>query len=108
MLRRHTLEEELYTNRSPRRPAVPTAPGRRQHHREEEYDDEDEVIAPTPSHRSRRRVTGRELPPSTLAGLSGPGRGMHRVHEWANYVEPGVPQEDDKMSVAMSASSLAS
>jgi hypothetical protein len=33
---------------------------------------------------------------------------MHRVHEWANYVEPGVPEDEEKMSVAMSASSVAS
>jgi hypothetical protein len=33
---------------------------------------------------------------SVLAGLGGMGRGMHRVHEWVNYVEPGAP--DDPMT----------
>ncbi|KAL2023395.1 hypothetical protein VTK56DRAFT_2752 [Thermocarpiscus australiensis] len=30
---------------------------------------------------------------SVLAGLGGIGRGMHRVSEWVNYIEPGVPPE---------------
>ncbi|KAL2137535.1 hypothetical protein VTI28DRAFT_9170 [Corynascus sepedonium] len=30
---------------------------------------------------------------SVLAGLAGMGRGMHRVSEWVNYVEPGPPEE---------------
>lgn len=30
---------------------------------------------------------------SVLAGLGGMGRGMHRVSEWVNYVEPGPPED---------------
>ncbi|KAL2131540.1 hypothetical protein VTI74DRAFT_4917 [Chaetomium olivicolor] len=30
---------------------------------------------------------------SVLAGLGGMGRGMHRVSEWVNYVEPGLPED---------------
>ncbi|TDZ31778.1 putative E3 ubiquitin-protein ligase ARI3 [Colletotrichum spinosum] len=29
---------------------------------------------------------------STLAGLTGPGRGMNRVDEWRNHVQPGAPE----------------
>ncbi|KAK4156522.1 putative E3 ubiquitin-protein ligase ARI4 [Chaetomidium leptoderma] len=31
---------------------------------------------------------------SVLAGLGGMGRGMHRVTEWVNYIEPGLPDGD--------------
>ena len=54
----------------------------------------------------RRRPTGQahrdhikaEVMPSVQAGLTGPGRGMDRVYEWRNYVEPGLP-EGEQLSV---------
>ncbi|KAH6607559.1 hypothetical protein Trco_003872 [Trichoderma cornu-damae] len=46
----------------------------------------------SPRRRSRRSGEERERPKSsTLAGLTGYGRGVHRVPEWRNFVEPGVP-----------------
>jgi hypothetical protein len=42
--------------------------------------------------RGVRRDAPREPRPSMMAGLSGPGSGMNRVHEWRNHVEPGGPQ----------------
>ncbi|KAK3944922.1 hypothetical protein QBC46DRAFT_251162 [Diplogelasinospora grovesii] len=32
---------------------------------------------------------------SVLAGLTGPGRGMNRVFEWRNFVEPGISEPGD-------------
>jgi hypothetical protein len=47
---------------------------------------------PSPRRRSRRSGEERERPKSsTLAGLTGYGRGVHRVSEWRNFVEPGFP-----------------
>ena len=47
--------------------------------------------APQGAHREHNKY---ELPRSSvLAGLGGMGRGMHRVTEWVNYVEPGLPEE---------------
>ena len=44
-----------------------------------------------PAHREHNKY---ELPRSSvLAGLGGMGRGMHRVSEWVNYVEPGLPED---------------
>jgi hypothetical protein len=46
------------------------------------------------------RVHGHELPrPSILAGLGGPGRGLNRVSEWRNYVEPGIPEGEQPPSI---------
>lgn len=45
--------------------------------------------------RSLRRGGPREKPRSSmLAGLSGMGRGMNRVFEWRNHVEPGEPRDE--------------
>ncbi|KAL7802171.1 hypothetical protein V8C44DRAFT_353561 [Trichoderma aethiopicum] len=53
-----------------------------------------EAERPTPRRKSRRSGEERERPKSsTLAGLTGYGRGSHRVSEWRNFVEPGVPDE---------------
>ncbi|KAK1256160.1 hypothetical protein MKX07_008419 [Trichoderma sp. CBMAI-0711] len=53
-----------------------------------------ETERPSPRRRSRRSGEERERPKSsTLAGLTGYGRGAHRVSEWRNFVEPGVPDE---------------
>lgn len=44
--------------------------------------------------RGVRRVAAREGPRSSMmAGLSGAGSGMNRVHEWRNHVAPGDPQD---------------
>ncbi|KAK2044180.1 hypothetical protein LZ31DRAFT_466962 [Colletotrichum somersetense] len=81
LLRRHTVEEEMY-NRSTL-PSERVVPGRMVH----DYEMEAALHAP----RSRRRM--REEPKSsTLAGLTGMGRGMNRVHEWRNHVQPGMPE----------------
>ncbi|OHW90483.1 IBR domain-containing protein [Colletotrichum incanum] len=81
LLRRHTIEEELYNMTT--RPSERVVPGRIVH----DYEREAAVHAP----RSRRRM--REEPrSSTLAGLTGVGRGMNRVHEWRNHVRPGMPE----------------
>ncbi|KAK2065018.1 hypothetical protein LY76DRAFT_500411 [Colletotrichum caudatum] len=81
LLRRHTIEEEMY-NRSTL-PSERVVPGRMVH----DYEMEAAVHAP----RGWRRM--REEPKSsTLAGLTGMGRGMNRVHEWRNHVQPGMPE----------------
>jgi hypothetical protein len=47
---------------------------------------------PPQAHREHNKY---EVPRSSvLAGLGGMGRGMHRVSEWVNYVEPGLPDSD--------------
>lgn len=47
-----------------------------------------------PRRGSRRSGEERERPrSSTLAGLTGYGRGAHRVSEWRNFVVPGFPNE---------------
>jgi hypothetical protein len=132
--RRHTMEEELYnTHHSPRSAGPqPTRPGggsrTRLHRRTDDFDDgddDDEVVVPPhvpatpPSRRSKNnghrrreggsggsRPRGKAPDAAALAGLTGPGRGMDRVFEWANYVEPGPPpppEEEEKMSTASSA-----
>ncbi|KAK4081761.1 uncharacterized protein Triagg1_2502 [Trichoderma aggressivum f. europaeum] len=53
-----------------------------------------ETELPSPRRRSRRSGDERERPKSsTLAGLTGYGRGAHRVSEWRAFVEPGFPDE---------------
>lgn len=42
--------------------------------------------------RGIRREPPHEARSSMMAGLSGPGSGMNRVHEWRNHVEPGGPK----------------
>ena len=51
---------------------------------------EDEAAVHAPIRRTSQRA--RERPKSSdLAGLNVPGRGMNRVSQWRNFVEPGVP-----------------
>jgi hypothetical protein len=106
LLRRNTLEDEVYSTRSPpRRPE----PGMRQHRREEDLDEDDEPMASTPPRRHRRRNTHQEgAEASAMAGLSGAGRGMDRVHEWAAYVEPGEPVEEKNGPLSVSTGSTVS
>ncbi|KAK1985795.1 hypothetical protein LZ30DRAFT_583422 [Colletotrichum cereale] len=82
LLRRHTIEEEMYNRTA--RPSERVVPGRMVH----DYEREAAVHAS----RSRRRMREEEPRSSTLAGLTGVGRGMNRVHEWRNYVRPGMPE----------------
>jgi hypothetical protein len=52
---------------------------------------------PPQAHREHNKY---EAPrPSVLAGLAGVGRGVHRVSEWVNYVEPGPPDADQLPAV---------
>lgn len=102
--RRHTMEEEMYasTHHSSPRSAPRPGSGHRTklHHRDDDFT----VEVPSPAPLARRSVRqklregggrGRdgEVPDSTLAGLTGPGRGMGRVGEWVNYIEPGLPED---------------
>lgn len=60
------------------------------------------VVSPrTPNFKRRLREHHKMEPPrsSVLAGLAGPGRGMHRVYEWVNYVEPGPPDAEPPATV---------
>ncbi|KAL7922271.1 hypothetical protein ACQKWADRAFT_292957 [Trichoderma austrokoningii] len=51
---------------------------------------------PDSRRRSRRSGEERERPKSsTMAGLTGYGRGAHRVSEWASFVEPEYPNETE-------------
>ncbi|KAF9870079.1 ibr domain-containing protein [Colletotrichum karsti] len=84
LLRRHTMEEEMYNGARTTRPSERVVPGRMVH----DYEREAAVHAP----RSRRRPYA-EPKSSTLAGLTGPGRGMNRVFEWRNHVHPGMPED---------------
>ena len=119
MMRRHTFEPELYGgggSPTTARPPERFAAGRsRQHHYADEV-----VIEPF----GRRHHTFHHPPPgpahypaaapaavpdneelrsSTLAGLTGPGRGMSRVFEWRNHVEPGMPEDDSAVLPASAA-----
>ncbi|KAH7328294.1 hypothetical protein B0I35DRAFT_14267 [Stachybotrys elegans] len=100
MMRAHTMEPDMYgsPHSTPRSERV--MGGRHPRHYEDDFD----MHAP----RSRRKTLTREnyreefreeleedLPPSSsLAGLTGAGRGMDRVSEWRNFVEPGFPEDD--------------
>lgn len=85
MLRRHTFDEEPYTTSRSARPSERVVRDRMLH----EYDREEAV---RPPRNWRRQYT--EPKSSTLAGLTGPGRGMNRVFEWRNHVHPGAPDGD--------------
>jgi hypothetical protein len=115
--RRHTMEEELYTTHaSPPRSAPRPGSGRtRVHRRTDDFEEEEEEDMTTPpavvatssrrsgrrhreATRDHRREPDEPPRPSTMAGLTGPARGMDRVFEWVNYVEDGPPQDEERMS----------
>lgn len=48
---------------------------------------------------ANREHNKQEAKPSVQAGLSGAGRGLHRVSEWVNYIEPGLPDEGAAQTV---------
>ncbi|KAK4165121.1 hypothetical protein QBC43DRAFT_208977 [Cladorrhinum sp. PSN259] len=52
---------------------------------------------PPHAHREHNKY---EAKPSMQAGLSGPGRGLHRVTEWVNYIEDGPPDQHPDALVA--------
>ena len=84
MMRRHTMEEDLYNNAAGTWPSERSLSGRIRH------DYESEAMVHTPL---ARRQHQREPPrQSVMAGLGGPGRGMGRVFEWRTHVEPGAPE----------------
>jgi hypothetical protein len=83
LLRRHTMEEDLYNSSRMTRPSERVVPGRIRH----DYASEAAIHAPA------SRIPRNDEPKgSMLAGLTGLGRGMNRVYEWRNHVEPGVPE----------------
>lgn len=52
-----------------------------------------------PAGQAHREHMKQEQLASVQAGLTGPGRGMDRVYEWRNYVEPGLPEGETAQSV---------
>jgi hypothetical protein len=87
MLRRHTMEDEVYNGSPHARLAERLTPRRIR----TEYETERAM----PGLSSRRRPREPEPKDSVLAGLTGPGSGMNRVFEWRNYVAPGPGPELD-------------
>ncbi|KAI0600953.1 hypothetical protein F4775DRAFT_515735 [Biscogniauxia sp. FL1348] len=81
-LRRPTIEDDMYESMRNPRLAERMAPRRAA---TQDYMEDMAMYPPT----SRRRHREREPPrDSVMAGLTGQGRGMSRVSEWRNYVEP--------------------
>ncbi|KAI0386055.1 hypothetical protein F5Y04DRAFT_162850 [Hypomontagnella monticulosa] len=82
--RRHTIDDDLYD--APRGSRVPERMiPRRAATRG--YADDPAFYEPGPRIRRRERTASTSPKDSVLAGLTGPGRGMHRVYEWVNHVE---------------------
>lgn len=82
--RRHTIDDDLYdTPRASRLPEriIPRRAVTRG------YADDHAFYEPGPRIRRRERTASTSPKDSVLAGLTGPGRGMHRVFEWVNHVE---------------------
>lgn len=86
LMRRHTGDEDAFNMGRGARAPERAGPGRSSRH---EYPEEAMMHAPM-THRRRHSDDG-VTPRSTMAGLTGAGRGMNRVYEWRNYVEPGLP-----------------
>ncbi|KAI5921662.1 hypothetical protein F4810DRAFT_327121 [Camillea tinctor] len=81
-LRRPTMEGEMYDSMQNPRLAERMAPRRAA---TQDYMDDMAMYPPTGRRRHREREPPRD---SVMAGLTGQGRGMSRVSEWRNYVEP--------------------
>ncbi|KAI1264255.1 hypothetical protein F5Y18DRAFT_417933 [Xylariaceae sp. FL1019] len=79
--RRHTMDDDMYD--SPRNPLLPSHPMLR---RTATRDYADDYSAPMQTGRRRQRNMESSVQSSELAGLSGPGSGMHRVDEWRAHV----------------------
>ncbi|KAK4227869.1 hypothetical protein QBC38DRAFT_182086 [Podospora fimiseda] len=96
--RRHTMDEDIYIpGRHPGGPTPdwfgPSGHGMAPH----EWDPSGGSARaphvrrrPPHAHREHNKF---EAKPSMQAGLSGPGRGLHRVTEWVNYIEDGPPEQ---------------
>ncbi|KAI0834070.1 hypothetical protein F5Y06DRAFT_177752 [Hypoxylon sp. FL0890] len=85
LMRRHTIDDDLYdgprASRLPER-IIPRRAATRG------YVDDQALYETAPRVRRRERAASTSPKDSVLAGLTGPGRGMHRVYEWVNHVEP--------------------
>ncbi|KAK4454349.1 hypothetical protein QBC34DRAFT_471239 [Podospora aff. communis PSN243] len=115
IMRRHMMEEEVYASPAPHRGAprsserhIASGSGLTRFYEQQEAAANAFNMgggSPHAPHVRRRppqatRVHGHELPrPSILAGLGGPGRGLNRVSEWRNYVEPGIPEGEQPPSI---------
>jgi len=114
MRRQHTMEEEVYSPPPVSRGAVRSSErfassggGLTRFHEQQAGPANAFTAAGSPHAPNVRRrppqvtrVHGHELPrPSILAGLGGPGRGLNRVSEWRNYVEPGIPDGEQPPSI---------
>ena len=80
LARRHTAEEDMY-NMVRTRPSERAVLGRGRH------DDLEQIPG-------RRHSDEMLTAQSAMAGLNGEGRGMSRVIEWMEHVEPGPPEEE--------------
>ncbi|SPO05916.1 uncharacterized protein DNG_08605 [Cephalotrichum gorgonifer] len=83
--RRHTAEEGAYNMGGPP-PMERGVPGWGPH----EYAEETHHMRMPPGRRHSEEI----FTASTMAGLTGMGRGMNRVPEWLHYVEPGSPDDE--------------
>lgn len=104
-MKRHLTEDDFYTTsrstRSSDRDRMATPARHHSYHESPQQPRypayyEGGIPARTPSGRRRSGQATKEhvkddLPPSVLAGLGGPSKGMERVQEWNKYVEPGPP-----------------
>jgi len=115
IMRRHMMEEEVYSSPAPpirgafrsSERHISSGSGLMRFHEQQDHAANAFGVAGSPHapHVRRRppqatRVHGHELPrPSILAGLGGPGRGLNRVSEWRNYVEPGIPEGERPPSI---------
>ncbi|KAI0120398.1 hypothetical protein F4776DRAFT_253283 [Hypoxylon sp. NC0597] len=85
LMRRHTVDDDMYdgprASRLPERITPRRAATRG-------YVDDPAFYETGPRVRRRERAASTSPKDSVLAGLTGPGRGMHRVAEWVNHIEP--------------------
>lgn len=80
LARRHTAEDDMY-NMVRTRPADMALLGRGRH----------EYVEDIPTRRHSDEMLTAQ---SAMAGLNSAGRGMSRVIEWMEHVEPGPPEEE--------------
>jgi hypothetical protein len=94
IVRAHTMEPDMYG--SPH--STPRSERMYGPRLSRTYEEDEIPHAPQPP-RSRRPSALREEyegepPSSSMAGLTGVGRGMNRVDEWRGFVQPGLPTEE--------------
>lgn len=94
LMRRHTGDEEAFA--SMLRGGGRMAGAGRGNGGRHEYGAAPETM----THRRRHSDEG-ITPRSMMAGLTGLGRGMDRVYEWRNYVEPGSPEVEQATPAPM-------